>query len=160
VIHPTPRRTQRRLTAARRRRGAALAGARLFLFEKAVASSKAADVLLAEVPHPGWDLATRTFEQGAQSAIELVVSVDADLSATDLARVSAWAVVEAGATEGSKYLANLYGVPAHAGEPAWRLRSTGRAGTYTLPVEEEAFAIVTSGGDTWVTDSGEEIVYQ
>jgi hypothetical protein len=123
----------RRLDAQRRRRR--LAGARLFLFEHATTANKGSDVLLAEVAS-GWDFAERRGEAGAITSLELVVAERPSLPKSTLRRVSAWAVVADGATEGELYRASMEGVPAHAGEVGHRFRSTGRtAGTYTLPEE-------------------------
>jgi hypothetical protein len=140
-------------------RGVFNEGERLFLFGTSVASSKEGFTLLGEVA-AGWEKVGRSFEDTSQESPTVIVYLSDEWTRAELAAVRAWAILPDGATSGARHLCTLEGVAQYGDEIAMRLRSTGRAGTYTLPVEEEAFAIVTSGGDTWVTDSGEEIVYQ
>jgi hypothetical protein len=140
-------------------RGVFNEGERLFLFPHAVTGSKAGFGTAVEVTS-GWEKVARSFEDTSQEPPTVIVYLSDEHTRAELAGYAAWAILRDGETAGDRHLCTLEGVAQYGDEIAMRLRSTGRAGTYTLPVEEEAFAIVTSGGDTWVTDSGEEIVYQ
>jgi hypothetical protein len=116
-------------------RGVFNEGERLFLFEHAVASNKGTDTLLGEVLD-GWEKVARSFEDGAQESPTVVVYLSDTWTRAELVGVRSWVILRDGATSGDRHLCALEGVTQYGDEIAVRLRSTGRAGTYTLPVEE------------------------
>jgi hypothetical protein len=132
-------------------------GERLLLFGHTVLSNKGADELLGEV-YSGWEKVERSFHDAAQTPPTVIVYGSDDWPLETLARVRSWVILKDGATSGERHGCRLEGVAQYGDEYAQRLVSTGRAGTYTLPVEATN-ALITSAGDTLVTSGGDTLIW-
>ena len=133
-------------------------GERLFLFSHAVASNKGGDVLLGEVT-AGWQKVRRRFERNPEAAPELLVFFDPTWTRATLETVRAFAILADGAAAGAKDLCRPAGVARYGDEIAMRLVSTGRAGTYTLPVADVNNFLLESG-DALLLESGDQLLLE